>query len=98
MPKRAAAETYDSDGGFVEDAPKSKKSKAKSDFKNASTVGGAAQMQKDSEGGVFWELSGKRRFQVTSFKGKTMVGIREFYEKDGDMLPGKKVRLLHSVS
>ena len=40
------------------------------------------------------QLSGKRRVQVTEFKGNTMVGIREFYEKDGKMLPGKKVRYI----
>ena len=29
---------------------------------------------------------------ITEFKGKHMVNIREYYEKDGDVLPGKKVR------
>ena len=40
-----------------------------------------------------WELngSGTRRVTVSEFKGKTMIHIREFYEKDGAKLPGKKV-------
>lgn len=35
-------------------------------------------------------LTGKKRVQVSQFKGKTLVGIREYYEKDGALLPGKK--------
>ena len=100
--KREAPVDYESDDGFVEDAPKSKKSK-KGDFKANS------QLQTDDEGNEFWEvihtasmqnpirkahprqISRTRRVQVSQFKGSTMVGIREFYEKDGKMLPGKKV-------
>lgn len=33
-----------------------------------------------------------RRVAISEFKGKRMVNIREFYEKDGKDLPGKKVR------
>ena len=42
----------------------------------------------------YWDLnaSGTRKITITEFKGKTMVGIREYYEKDGAKLPGKKVR------
>ena len=29
-------------------------------------------------------------FQVSTFKGKRLVSLREFYEKDGQLLPGKK--------
>lgn len=36
-------------------------------------------------------MTDKRRVQISEFKGMQMVGIREFYEKDGEMLPGKKV-------
>ncbi|KAM3413643.1 hypothetical protein BST61_g10336 [Cercospora zeina] len=101
MPKRSAAaateETYDRDGGFVEDAePKSKKSKTSastpksSKTKKNSSASATPTMGKDKDGGVFWSLPNKRRVQLTEFKGKLLVGIREFYEKDGEMLPGKK--------
>ena len=44
------------------------------------------------------QISGKRRVQISSFKGATMVSIREFYEKDGKTLPGKKVSLLSPIA
>ena len=37
------------------------------------------------------QLTSKRRVGVTTFKGKYMLNIREYYEKDGELLPGKKV-------
>ena len=36
------------------------------------------------------KISGMRRVVVSDFKGKTFVNIREYYEKDGKALPGKK--------
>ncbi|KAK3703087.1 hypothetical protein LTR37_014698 [Vermiconidia calcicola] len=77
---RKHVEEYESDDGFVEDAPKNKKQKK--------TV---KETQEDDEGNEYWELSGKRRLQVSEFKGTTMVNIREYYnDKEGKSLPGKK--------
>lgn len=36
------------------------------------------------------ELSRTRRVSVGQFAGKKLVDIREYYEKDGEMFPGKK--------
>ena len=36
-------------------------------------------------------MTSKRRVGITKFKGTHMVNIREYYEKDGEALPGKKV-------
>ncbi|KAK4613719.1 Putative RNA polymerase II transcriptional coactivator [Fulvia fulva] len=81
--KRAAEEDYESDGGFIEDAPKSKKSKATSQVVNL-------EKQQDDDGNDYWQISGKRRLVVSEFKGNTMINIRESYEKDGKALPGKQ--------
>ncbi|KYK60307.1 Transcriptional Coactivator p15 family protein [Drechmeria coniospora] len=45
---------------------------------------------KDDEGQPYWELSSKRRVGISKFKNMTMVNIREYYDKDGKMFPGKK--------
>ncbi|PFH62047.1 hypothetical protein XA68_15370 [Ophiocordyceps unilateralis] len=45
---------------------------------------------KDDDGNPFWELSNKRRVGVAKFKNACLVNIREYYEKDGKLLPGKK--------
>lgn len=45
----------------------------------------------DANGDRYWEISKMRRVTISSFRGKTMVNVREYYEKDGQELPGKKV-------
>lgn len=37
-----------------------------------------------------WVLQGNKLVKVRSFKGKVYIDIREFYEKNGALLPGKK--------
>lgn len=37
-----------------------------------------------------WTLSKNRFIKVRNFRGKLFVDIREFYEKNGELLPGKK--------
>ncbi len=37
------------------------------------------------------QISKTRRVQISQYSGKHMLNIREYYEKDGKMLPGKKV-------
>ncbi|TEY71371.1 hypothetical protein BOTCAL_0094g00150 [Botryotinia calthae] len=97
MPKRARAEpaeTYDSDGGFVSDddgaVRKSKKSKTTKATKATTT---AKPTSSSSATSPSWDLStGRtpRKIELSDFKGQTLINIREFYEKDGNVLPGKK--------
>lgn len=45
----------------------------------------------DSNGDPYWEISRQRRVTISTFKGRVLVNVREYYEKDGQELPGKKV-------
>ncbi|KAI6891842.1 hypothetical protein KC318_g13488 [Hortaea werneckii] len=84
MPKRSSEYVNEDGDDFVEDAPQNKKRRG------GAKAQAHTEIHKDDDGNEFWEISGKRRVQVSTFKGSTFVGIREFYEKDGKMLPGKK--------
>lgn len=37
-----------------------------------------------------WSLPNRKFVKLREFKGKMYVDIREYYEKNGDLLPGKK--------
>ena len=39
---------------------------------------------------IAYELTKKKRVSVSKWKGKILINFREFYEKDGQMLPTKK--------
>ncbi|KAL2221440.1 putative RNA polymerase II transcriptional coactivator [Thermoascus aurantiacus ATCC 26904] len=98
--KRQSQAVDESDDGFIDDSDDhSRPKKARTEVKPSSTncsdnktlrtlSGGAGKI--DSNGDVYWEISRLRRVTVSSFKGRTMVNIREYYEKDGNELPGKK--------
>ncbi|KAG6986573.1 hypothetical protein G7Y79_00077g099650 [Physcia stellaris] len=87
--KKRPAEHYESDDGFVANdgsdtnaGPKAKKAKKEAKAKR--------KLPSDEKKEQFWELSDRRRVSVNEFNGQTLVNIREYYEKDGQMLPGKK--------
>lgn len=44
------------------------------------------------------QISAQRRVGLSNFSGKTFVNIREYYSADGEMRPGKKVRLQSTLS
>jgi hypothetical protein len=86
----------DGDHGFAasegDDDHRRRSKRAKTTTGGGPTPGLASTGSKtDSNGDVYWELSKLRRVTVSSFKNRTLVHIREYYEKDGQELPGKKV-------
>ncbi|KAL4997775.1 transcriptional Coactivator p15-domain-containing protein [Aspergillus recurvatus] len=79
------------DVSVVDESPLSKKSRTDaSDVAGFGSSRGTAARKEDSNGDSYWEISKMRRVTISSFRGKTMVNIREYYEKDGEELPGKK--------
>lgn len=86
--KRVSSYSDDDDGFVASDNDTTDRPAKKA---RTTTALSKAQL-KDTEGNTYWELSRTRRVTVTDFKGKTFVNVREYYEKDGKDLPGKKVR------
>lgn len=44
----------------------------------------------DNEDNLICQLSSKRNVSIQKFRGKTLVSIREYYEKDGELRPSAK--------
>jgi Transcriptional Coactivator p15 (PC4) len=94
--RKSGPAAYESDDGFVandsdaSDRP-TKRSKTLTSGTKSSHFASAGQPQLDTDGNQYWEISKMRRVTISEFKGKRMVNIREYYEKDGKDLPGKKV-------
>lgn len=105
MTSRSRKRVSEASDNFVVDdgAPLNKKSRTNASRFSSSTGSrnshGGSTRKEDSNGDSYWEISKMRRITISSFRGKVMVNIREYYEKDGEELPGKKVSLqpqLHS--
>ncbi|RAL06221.1 transcriptional coactivator p15/PC4 family protein [Aspergillus ibericus CBS 121593] len=95
MPLRTKKRSPDAESDpMIEDGhPSTKRTKTKvpREYGNLGSVKQYVREGKfDSNGDRYWEISKARRVTVSSFRGKTMVNIREYYEKDGHELPGKK--------
>ena len=95
--KRKSSE-YVSDDGFVDNGDTSdrsdrptKRSKNAQSSSKSSHFTSAAKPLVDSDDNPYWEISKMRRVTLSEFKGKQLINVREYYEKDGKDLPGKKV-------
>jgi hypothetical protein len=66
--RKRGATDYEADGGFVEDAPKSKKSKASTATSSTVTAG----VQKDEDGSDYWEVWQDHRPQPAQETALTM--------------------------
>lgn len=82
-------EFYDKDGQL---APGAKGLSMNADQWAALTAGMQPLSEALSRGdeAFFVDLGGSKRAAVSPFGGKMFIGLREYYEKDGKMLPGKK--------
>lgn len=86
MPKNKRDETdSDTSDSGPDDRVVAKKKKEDS----SSTVVSSRKL-KTKNGESYWELDRFKRATVREFKGKIYVDLREFYDKGGEILPGKK--------
>eukprot|EP00890_Picochlorum_soloecismus_P006803 jgi/Picsp_1/948/NSC_04432-R1_transcriptional coactivator p15 len=86
-------EFYTNDAGVLSPGSKGM-SMTESQFqalcKHAENVSRATQKHLDDLEETLFPLSPTRRITVRVYAGNVMVDLREFYEKDGEMRPGKK--------
>ncbi|KUL89880.1 hypothetical protein ZTR_02746 [Talaromyces verruculosus] len=80
---------YQSDDFVVDDNSNSRGAK-KAKTTASSGAQSSSTQKTDSNGDVYWDISSHRRVTISEFRGKSLVSIREYYEKDGQELPGKK--------
>ncbi|XP_067666610.1 activated RNA polymerase II transcriptional coactivator p15-like [Haliotis asinina] len=97
MPKSKEFVSSSEDSGSESEEPKQKKKKveAKTEKKQdkADKKGGgdkAKTTKTNSNGEKMFQIARMRFATVSEFRGKAMVSIREYYEADGDLRPGKK--------
>jgi hypothetical protein len=96
--KRKASESEDeenqgSDEEVKEKKPAAKNGKtAKPPAKKAAAAAAAAAADEDDQrpANGMYELAKMRFVNVSEFKGKAYVNIREYYEANGKTMPGKK--------
>jgi hypothetical protein len=88
---KAAVKDDNSDGEAEGSLPKKKpKTVKKPKVTSDSPDGEDIVVHSTSEGDKYIDLGKKKRATVRTFKGNTLLDIREFYGADGDEKPGKK--------
>lgn len=88
--KRARVEEEEDDLASEEEVPKSTKKTTKK-AKATTAPAAAGEAAEDADGNKYWALSANRRVNISDFKGKTFVNIREYYmDMSGNARPGKK--------
>ena len=74
--------------------PKSRPSKKKSESSDSDSGPNdrvpAKKPKVEAEDNMSWSLGKNRFVKLSEFKGKWYVNIREFYDADGELKPGKK--------
>jgi hypothetical protein len=57
---------------------------------NEDAISSIPTLKTNDQGETYFDLSPDRRFTVCKWRGNVRFDIREFYDKNGEMLPGKK--------
>lgn len=93
-PVRQSGKKVDSDSEEEEKPKKGVKKDAKSNAKKGKKRAASPDEEDvediDDNGDFSIDLGNKRHVRINEFKGRHFVDIREMYEKDGKVLPGKK--------
>ncbi|GAB1606128.1 hypothetical protein Ahia01_000895200, partial [Argonauta hians] len=84
MPKHKNLSDSDSDSGPEDRNPVSKKKKPEKKVEKPTKKPSGDDDEK------MFQLSKMRYATVSEFRGKVLIGIREYYEADGELRPGKK--------
>ncbi|XP_057303086.1 activated RNA polymerase II transcriptional coactivator p15-like [Hydractinia symbiolongicarpus] len=84
MSKRVKSKEFisdDSDSDVEQSKKKNKKEKTAKKEDNASH---------GDDDASSWDLGKKKKVSISEFKGQTYINIREYYEADGELKPGRK--------
>ncbi|XP_018796652.1 PREDICTED: RNA polymerase II transcriptional coactivator [Bactrocera latifrons] len=91
--KRTTSSSSSDSGPEDRNVPPVKKSKASTDKTGSGSSDKDTNSSENPSGP--WTIEKLRQVRINEFKGRKMVDIREFYEKNGEILPGKKGISLH---